>query len=106
YMWDECDGADLIVLVFYASHPEPKAQIEAVHRVCAETEIQDVRELLVFNKADVADPLVLARLRRRYPNAIISSATTGEGIEELQQAIAQALPRPSLHMDLLVPYTH
>lgn len=103
---EEVDEADLIVHVVDASHPEPEAQIEAVHRVFAETEIQDVRELLVFNKADLADPLVLARLRRRYPNAIISSATTGEGIEELQQAIAQALPRPSLHMDLLVPYTH
>src|SRR5699024_4817479 len=48
---EEVDEADLIVHVVDASHPEPEAQIEAVHRVFAETEIQDVRELLVFNKA-------------------------------------------------------
>ena len=76
-----------------------------MHRVFAETDIQDVRELLVFNKADAADPLVLARLRRRYPNAIISSATTVR-VSGSATRIAQALPRPSLHMDLLVPYTH
>src|SRR5699024_1640595 len=99
------DEADLILHVVDASHPEPEAQIEAVHQVFLDTNIADIQELIVFNKADASDPMVLARLRRRYPSALVVSAATGEGFPELEAAIAEGLPRPSVHMDLLVPYT-
>lgn len=102
---EEVDEADLILHVVDASHPEPEAQIQAVHQVFADTDIADTQEILIFNKTDAADPLVLARLRRRYPNAVLASAASGEGFDELETAIAAALPRPSLHLDLLVPYT-
>ena len=102
---EEVEEADLILHVVDASHPEPEAQIEAVHQVFADTQINDMTEIIVFNKADAADPLVLVRLRRRYPNAVIVSAASGEGFAELETAIAAELPRPTVHMDLLVPYT-
>lgn len=102
---EEVDEADLILHIVDASHPEPEAQIQAVHQVFADTDIADIQEQIVFNKADAADPLVLARLRRRYPAALIVSAVTGEGFEDLEQAIARRLPRPSVQLNLLVPYT-
>lgn len=102
---EEVEEADLILHVVDASHPEPEAQIQAVHQVFADTQIDTMTEIMIFNKADAADPLVLVRLRRRYPNAVIVSAATGEGFDELETAVAGALPRPSVHMDLLVPYT-
>ncbi|GAA4111831.1 GTPase HflX [Enteractinococcus coprophilus] len=102
---EEVDEADMILHVVDASHPEPEAQIDAVHQVFSDTNIADIQELIVFNKADAADSMVLARLRRRYPNAVIVSAATGEGFKELEAAIAEGLPRPSIHLDLLVPYT-
>lgn len=102
---EEVDESDLILHVVDASHPEPEAQIQAVHQVFGDTDIAGIQELVVFNKADAADSLVLARLRRRYPTAVIVSAATGEGFAELEQAIAERLPRPSVHLDLLVPYT-
>ena len=102
---EEVDEADMILHVVDASHPEPEAQIEAVHQVFSDTNIADIQEVIVFNKADAADSMVLARLRRRYPNALVVSAATGEGFPELEAAIAEGLPRPSVHMDLLVPYT-
>lgn len=102
---EEVEEADLILHVVDASHPEPEAQIEAVHKVFADTQINDMTEVIIFNKADAADPLVLVRLRRRYPNAVIVSAASGEGFAGLESTIAAALPRPSVHMDLLVPYT-
>lgn len=102
---EEVDEADLILHVVDASHPEPEAQIQAVHQVFADTNIADMQEIMIFNKADAADPLVLVRLRRRYPNAVIVSAASGEGFDELEVAIAAALPRPTVHLDLLVPYT-
>ena len=38
------------------------------------------------------------------PRAVFVSARTGEGVEELQRAIASALPAPELEVTLLVPY--
>src|SRR5699024_5272056 len=102
---EEVEEADLILHVVDASHPEPEAQIEAVHQVFADTQINDMTEIIVFNKADAADPLVLVRLRRRYPNAVIVSAASGDGFAELVTAISAELPRPTVLMYLLVPYT-
>src|SRR5699024_12664637 len=59
----------------------------------------------IFKRADAAEPRVFVRLRRRYPTAVIVSAASGEGLAELESTIAAALPRPSVHMELLVPYT-
>ena len=42
-----------------------------------------IPEIIVLNKADVADPFVVERLRQREPNHVMVSARTGEGIDEL-----------------------
>src|SRR5690625_781035 len=102
---EEVDEADLILHVVDASHPEPEAQIQAVHQVFNDTDIADIEEVIVFNKVDAADPLVLAPLQRRFPNAVMVSAATAEGFDELQATIAEGLPRPSAHLPQLVPYT-
>ena len=48
-------------------------------------------ELLVLNEVDVAPPGWLAALRTAYPAAVPVSALTGEGVEDLRQAIAERL---------------
>ena len=63
-----------------------------------------VRELVVINKADVADPLVLARLRQREPHSVVVSARTGEGIGEALAIIEIELPRPDVEFSALLPY--
>lgn len=65
----------------------------------------DVPELVVLNKADIAEPGTVAALRTRYPGAVAVSARTGEGVAELQERIAELLPRPSVRIDVLVPYS-
>ena len=54
--------------------------------VLADVGAQDVPEIIVLNKADLADPLVVDRLRRRETHSIVVSARTGEGIDELRAA--------------------
>src|SRR5690606_28675198 len=63
-----------------------------------------VPELVVLNKSDLAEDDVVARLLRREPAAVVVSAHTGEGIELLQERIAQALPRPRETVRVVVPY--
>jgi GTP-binding protein HflX len=59
---------------------------------------------VVINKADAADPLALARLRRREPNSVVVSARTGEGLAELLAVIERDLPRIDREVRLLLPY--
>ncbi len=48
-------------------------------------------ELLVLDTVDVPPPGRLAALRTAYPDAVPVSALTGEGVEEVRQAIAERL---------------
>ncbi|MBF9073778.1 GTPase HflX [Streptacidiphilus fuscans] len=102
---EEVGESDLILHVVDGSHPEPEAQLAAVREVIVEVGAQDVPEIVVINKADAADPLVLARLLRREPHAIAVSARTGQGMDELLELIESELPRPSIEITALVPYT-
>jgi len=100
----EVTEADLLVHVVDASDPAPLEQISAVRDVLTEIGAQKVPELIVFNKADVADPNALSSLLRQEPQAVAVSAATGEGIDELFVAIDQRLPHPSEEVDLVIPY--
>ncbi|WP_372699961.1 GTPase HflX [Arthrobacter sp. JSM 101049] len=101
---EEIADADLILHVVDASHPDPEGQIHAVRQVLTEVEAQDIPEIIVLNKADIADPFVVERLRQREPNHVVVSARTGGGIPELLDKISASIPRPDVSMDLLIPY--
>jgi len=102
---EEVADADLVIHVVDVSHPDPEGQIAAVRHVFADIPgAMDVPEVIVLNKADLADPAAIARLRSREPGAIVVSARTGEGIDELQALIADQLPRPGVSVDVVIPY--
>ncbi|MET8508356.1 GTPase HflX [Streptomyces sp. NPDC004787] len=102
---EEVADSDLIVHVVDGSHPAPEEQLAAVREVFREVGAVDVPELVVINKADAADPLVLQRLLRIEKHSMAVSARTGEGIPELLALIDAELPRPQIEIEALVPYT-
>ncbi len=91
---EEVADSDLILHVVDGSHPDPEGQLAAVREVFAEIGASQVPELVVINKADAADPMVLARLRQREPHSVVVSAKTGEGIAEALAVVEGELPRP------------
>lgn len=102
---EEVAMADLLLHVVDAAHPDPVGQIEAVREVIETIPGgSDVPELIVLNKADLANAEDLLALRTRYPQAVAVSAYTGQGMEELKEEIARQLPRPGVHIDAVVPY--
>ncbi len=101
---EEVADADLILHIVDASHPDPEGQIAAVRTVFAEVGALKIPEIIVLNKADIADPFVIERLRQREPRTVEVSARTGQGIPELLAAISDAIPRPSVALTLLIPY--
>src|SRR6476469_3973154 len=89
---EEVADADLLLHVVDGSHPDPEGQISAVRAVLADVDAADVKEVIVVNKADAADPEVLDRLRRHEKHCIVVSARTGSGLAELRALIADVLP--------------
>lgn len=101
---EEVAESDLIVHVVDASDPDPEGQLAAVRTVFAEVGAQDIPELVVANKADIADPLVVKRLLADERDAVACSARTGEGVPDVLEALETRLPRPEVHVEVLVPY--
>ncbi len=103
---EEVADADLILHVVDAAHPDPEGQIAAVRHVFADIPgAMDVPEIVVLNKADLATPEAVARLRSREVHSIVVSAHTGEGVDALLELIADQLPRPGVSVDVVVPYS-
>ncbi|SFC30482.1 GTP-binding protein HflX [Nocardioides terrae] len=102
---EEVADADLVVHVVDGSHPDPEGQLSAVREVFAEIGAADVPELVVINKIDAADPLVVQRLLRTEPHSVAVSARTGQGIAEALAAVEADLPRPAVAFEVLLPYS-
>ncbi len=102
---EEVAEADLLLHVVDAAHPDPEGQIRAVRAVLADIAgALDVPELVVLNKADLADADALAGLRARHPGAVVVSARSGLGLDALREVVADRLPRPGVPVDVVIPY--
>jgi GTPase len=101
---EEVAAADLLLHVVDGSDPDPLGQIDAVHVVLQDIDASSVPELIVVNKVDAADPLVVDRIRRREPHSVVVSAKTGQGIADVLEAVEKDLPRPSVEFHVLLPY--
>jgi GTP-binding protein HflX len=103
---EETLSADLVLHVVDASVPEGQLEdmAEAVASVLAEIGADELPMLHVLNKIDRVDPLRRRRLANRFPGAPQVSAQTGEGIEELQAAIADHFSERFELVRLLLPY--
>lgn len=101
---EEVKDADLILHIVDGSDDAPLEQISAVREVLNEIGAGNVRELIVINKADIADPEQVTQLLRVEPHALLVSAETGEGIDALLLAIEADLPSRLRDIDVVVPY--
>ena len=101
---EEVSESDLIVHVVDGSHPDPFEQIRAVRLVIDEIGGKDIPEIIAINKVDIADPEVIMEILRKEPNSYAFSVRTGFGIEGLLHAIESSLPRPSVEINVVIPY--
>ena len=101
---EEVSGADLILHVVDGAHPDPEGQLAAVREVFADIDAAKVPEVVVVNKSDLADPLVLSRLQRREKHVVFVSALTGDGLPQLLELLEREVPRPSILVSVVLPY--
>lgn len=103
---EEASEADLLLHIVDGSDEAPTEQIAAVREVLAEVGADDIPELIVVNKSDVADSEILENLRRDLRHVVFVSALTGTGFAELMDALEQDLPTPAIEVDLVIGYEH
>jgi GTP-binding protein HflX len=98
--------ADLILHVVDASVDEDilDEMMRAVDDVLEEIGAGETNRLLVLNKADLIEPEEQRRLSQRHRGAVVISAETGEGLEELRRRIELSFSRGLEAVELLVPY--
>ena len=103
---EETLAGDLVLLVADASAGEEglEAQINEVRRVLREIGGDELPRLLVLNKIDRLDPLGRRRLANRHRDAVLISAATGEGLDELRARIGEHFADRFEEVRLLLPH--
>ncbi len=98
--------ADVVLHVADASVPEARLDemLDAVERVLGEIGAGELPVELVLNKVDAIDPLTRRRLANLFPDALLVSARTGEGLDELRRRVADRFADRFEPVRLLIPY--
>jgi GTP-binding protein HflX len=104
---EETKIADLLLHVVDASVDEDEMieMLRAVDDVLDEIGAGEQPRLLVLNKADALDSDRRLDAGLRHPDAVLVSALTGEGVDELGDRIQQEFERTLADVELLVPYS-
>jgi GTP-binding protein HflX len=96
--------ADLVVHVVDGTAVNADAQMSAVRQVLAEIGAAEVPQLVVVNKADRA-PEDAKSVAHAHEGAVLISARTGEGIDDLLRVIADRLRGSDRVVQLVVPWS-
>ena len=102
---EEISASDLVIHVVDATDADPLGQIATVREVMADAGAGAIAELLVFNKVDLIDEQRQVELRGLVPGALMISSRSGQGIAELEDRIAELLPKPEVEFHGVIPYS-
>jgi GTPase len=100
--------ADLLVHVVDGSQPEEARlqSIAAVDSVLEEIGAGAKPRLLAMNKVDLLDEHERSQLALEHGDAVLFSARTGQGLDDLRARIAGEILAGLTEVELLVPFTH
>jgi len=89
---EEARQARLLLHVVDAGNPAAEEHIKSVNQVLGEIGCGDKRTILVLNKIDTIDDRSRVHLMMAlHPKAVAISGATGEGIDELRDAVIESL---------------
>ncbi len=103
---EEVADADLLPHVVDVSRPHCERYMDLANTVLREMGIKDKPARLVFNKIDrVVDGEGLERLSRVYPGSIFTSATDGDGLDEVRRAMCAFVESREEILNVAIPYS-
>ena len=96
---EEAALADVLVIVSDGASPDMLRQHDTVEEVLAELGATEQTRIEAVNKCDIADPAP------SFPGAVMISAKTGKGLEELKSRIAAALEESFQPVTFRIPFS-
>jgi len=109
---EEVTEANVLLHVVDLSHPNMDEQVGAVEEVLEELEAGNKLVITALNKVDRLDLSQTEEQERvnmalaAYPNAVVVSALTGEGLPTLRTKIDEVLYAQMAPINVLIPYHH
>ena len=101
---EEVCYADIIIHVVDASNLQMEAQMRVVYETLRQLKAEDKPVITVFNKQDKLDTR-RPRSARLADYVILTSARTGQGMEELKLRLEQLLRRNQIYVERMYPYS-
>jgi GTP-binding protein HflX len=87
---EEMEDADILLHLVDIGSPLFEKHIETVERLLDEIGLSHIPRILVFNKIDLADPVIVKNLSMRH-NAVPISATNPETLDRLLKVLQEKL---------------
>lgn len=104
---EETIQSDLLLHIIDIADPRIEDNMEAVNAVLEQIEANKVPTLLVFNKADLKEEVALGIVRNEdnVPVRVNVSAKTGQGLDDLINAVAELLAHDQCEFKVKISYS-
>jgi GTP-binding protein HflX len=99
---EEVAEAHVILQIIDASSSDVQGRMRAVNEVLDELEASHIPTIYVLNKADLLEEEERYELSKMFARGVFTSAVSGEGLEELREAMSASL-ETTCPAKLLVP---
>lgn len=97
--------ADLLIIVCDISDPNYAKHLRVTQEVLTELKIEEKQQIVVFNKKDILNDPVRARIiMRNFPNSFLVSSYDEEDMKNLRHYIIDYFLSKQDHYDLFIPY--
>lgn len=97
--------ADLLLIVCDISDPNYAKHLRVTQEVLTELKIEDKNQIVIFNKKDLLNDPVRARIiMRNYPNSFLVSSYNEEDMKNLRNHVIDYFLSKQDHYDLFIPY--
>lgn len=102
---ESAQEADLLVIVCDISDANYQKHLKVTQEVLAELGLAEKQQLVVFNKKDLLnDPMRARIIMRNYPDSFLISSYDEEDIKSLREHITNFFLSKQEHYDLFIPY--
>ncbi len=101
---EEVCYADIIIHVVDASNPQMETQMRVVYETLRQLNVENKPVITVFNKQDkLSEKRAFTDPEADY--VILTSAKTGQGMEELKQKLEKLLRKNQIYVERVYPYS-
>lgn len=102
---EQAASADILLNICDASNPEAAEHLKVTNEILTELGTEDSPLIPVLNKWDKAVAEGTVEDVPKVHGAVHVSAITGEGLEELLNAVEMALPEKNVEASLILPFS-